>query len=89
MLLIMKRFKILVLVAYHLQICSAMINLIQDLLNGSNEEIATDLAQTLLLNQGFEDLTKKSLLARFIKLYPSIQKSLLSAEATVTAEEHS
>jgi len=62
-------------------------NLIPDLLNGSNEEIATDLAQTLLLNQGFEDLTKKSLLARFIKLYPSIQ-SLLSAEATVSAEEH-
>ena len=63
-------------------------DLIPDLLNGSNVEIATDLAQTLLLNQGFEDLTKKSLLARFIKLYPSIQ-SLLSAEATVTAEEHS
>ena len=63
-------------------------DLIPDLLNGSNLEIATDLAQTLLLNQGFEDLTKKSLLARFIKLYPSIQ-SLLSAEATVTAEEHS
>lgn len=63
-------------------------DLIPDLLNGSNVEIATDLAQTLLLNQGFEDLTKKSLFARFIKLYPSIQ-SLLSAEATVTAEEHS
>lgn len=63
-------------------------DLIPDLLNGTNVEIATDLAQTLLLNQGFEDLTKKSLLARFIKLYPSIQ-SLLSAEAVVTAEEQS
>jgi transcription elongation GreA/GreB family factor len=27
----------------------------------------------LLLNQGFEDLSKKSILARFIKLYPTIQ----------------
>jgi len=32
-----------------------------------------DLANTLLLNQGFEELTKKSLLARFIKIFPSIQ----------------
>jgi transcription elongation factor GreA len=63
-------------------------NLIPDLLDGTNVEIATDLAQTLLLNQGFEDLTKKSLMARFIKLYPSIQ-SLLSAEATVRSEEKS
>ena len=54
--------------------------LIPDLLSGSNLETASDLAQTLLLNQGFEDLTKKSLIARFIKLYPSIQ-NLLSTDS--------
>ena len=41
---------------------------------------ARDLGNSLLLNQGFEELTKKSLLARFIKLFPSLQ-SLVSGEA--------
>ena len=50
--------------------------LIPDLLAEASGETARDLAHTLLLNQGFEDLTKKSLLARFIKLFPSIQTIL-------------
>lgn len=54
--------------------------LIQDLLEDANEEIARDLAQALNLNQGFEPLMKKSLLARFIKIYRSIQ-SLLTGGA--------
>ncbi|MGC9450918.1 MAG: GreA/GreB family elongation factor [Oceanipulchritudo sp.] len=48
-------------------------DLIGDLLAEATYETAHDLAQTLLLNQGFEDLSKKSLLARFIRLFPSIQ----------------
>ncbi|WP_269526733.1 transcription elongation factor GreA [Coraliomargarita parva] len=60
--------------------------LIPDLLAEANVETARDLAQTLLLNQGFEDLTKKSLLARFIKKFPSIQ-SLIAGEAASTSEE--
>lgn len=55
-------------------------DLIGDLLSAADAETARDLANTLLLNQGFEDLTKKSLLARFIKLFPSIQ-SLVAGEA--------
>lgn len=47
--------------------------LIGDLLAEANYETAHDLAQTLMLNQGFEDLSKKSLLARFIRKFPSIQ----------------
>ncbi len=47
--------------------------LITDLLEDASYEVARDLAQALLLNQGFEPLTKKSILARFIKLYPGIQ----------------
>ncbi len=50
--------------------------LIPDLLEDANEEIARDLAQALLLNQGFEPLMKKSLFARFIKIYPRIQSIL-------------
>jgi transcription elongation GreA/GreB family factor len=53
--------------------------LIPDLLEDANYEIARDLAQSLLLNQGFEPLTKKSILARFIRLFPQIQ-SLVAGE---------
>lgn len=60
--------------------------LISDLLDDANFEIARDLAQSLLLNQGFEPLTKKSLLARFIKLYPKIQ-GLIDKEANAEASE--
>ncbi|MGC6424827.1 MAG: transcription elongation factor GreA [Lentimonas sp.] len=61
-------------------------DLIPDLLEEANVETARDLAQTLLLNQGFEDLTKKSLFARFIKKFPAIQ-SLLAGEASESASE--
>jgi len=60
--------------------------LIPDLLSGADVETANDLAQTLLLNQGFGELTKKSLLARFIKQFPSVQ-SLLAGQAAPTSEE--
>lgn len=55
-------------------------DLIPDLLATADPETARDLANSLILNQGFEELTKKSLLARFIKLFPGIQ-SLVSNEA--------
>ena len=48
-------------------------DLIKDMLESSTADTARDLAQTLLLNQGFEDLTKKSILARIIKVFPSVQ----------------
>jgi len=59
-------------------------SLVGDLLATATPETAHDLAQTLLLNQGFEDLSKKSLLARFIKLFPSIQ-GLVSGETGAEA----
>lgn len=52
--------------------------LVHDMLKDSTAETARDLAQTLLLNQGFEDLTKKSILARFIKMFPSVQTLVAS-----------
>ncbi len=61
-------------------------DLISDLLATADPETARDLANTLLLNQGFEELTKKSLLARFIKTFPSIQ-SLVSSEGESKTEQ--
>jgi transcription elongation GreA/GreB family factor len=61
-------------------------DLISDLLSTADTETARDLANSLLLNQGFEELTKKSLLARFIKLFPSLQ-SLVSGEAETKDEQ--
>ncbi len=61
-------------------------DLIADLLSTADTETARDLANSLLLNQGFEELTKKSLLARFIKLFPSLQ-SLVSGEAETKDEQ--
>jgi len=60
--------------------------LIGDLLSTADPETARDLANTLMLNQGFEELTKKSLLARFIKIFPSIQ-SLVASEAEGREEQ--
>jgi transcription elongation factor GreA len=52
--------------------------LIRDLLSTTTEEDAIDLAQTLLVNQGFDSLSKKSLLARFIVIFPSVQNLITS-----------
>jgi len=60
--------------------------LIADLLSTADPETARDLANTLLLNQGFEELTKKSLLARFIKIFPNIQ-SLVAEDAQAKEEQ--
>ena len=60
--------------------------LIPDLLADANVETAQDLAQTLLLNQGFEDLTKKSLVARFIKKFPTVQ-SLIAGDGSGSSED--
>jgi len=60
--------------------------LISDLLSTADPETARDLANTLMLNQGFEELTKKSLLARFIKIFPKIQ-SLVAVDAESKEEQ--
>jgi transcription elongation GreA/GreB family factor len=56
--------------------------LIRDLLSNATEEIASDLAQTLLINQGIDNLSKKSLLARFIAIFPGLQDLVLNANKT-------
>lgn len=56
-------------------------DLIPELLAAATPETARDLATTLMLNQGFDDLSQKSLLARFIKQFPNIQS--LIGESTM------
>ncbi|MDR0444943.1 MAG: GreA/GreB family elongation factor [Puniceicoccales bacterium] len=52
-------------------------SLIQDLLKSASAEEARDLAQMLWISQGFNALTKKSLLARFIKAFPQVQSLVI------------
>jgi transcription elongation factor GreA len=61
--------------------------LMPDLLADADLEAAQDLAQTLILNQGFEDLSKKSLLARFIKRFPEIQSLLENEDENMDRED--
>ncbi|MDR0728303.1 MAG: GreA/GreB family elongation factor [Puniceicoccales bacterium] len=61
-------------------------NLIPDLLADASAEEARDLAQMLWTSQGFNALTKKSLLARFIKLFPQVQ-SLVMKDVQKDVEE--
>lgn len=60
--------------------------LIHDLLSSATEEEALDLAQTLMVNQGFDSLSKKSLLARFIALFPSVQNLITSSAGKAKAQ---
>ncbi|MDR1401813.1 MAG: GreA/GreB family elongation factor [Puniceicoccales bacterium] len=53
--------------------------LVRDLLANATDDIAGDLVQTLLINQGIDNLSKKSLLARFIAVFPTIQDLVLNA----------
>lgn len=59
--------------------------LIPEMLSSATPETARDLATTLLMNQGFEDLTKKSLLARFIRQFPAIQ-NLVAGDKEATEQ---
>ncbi len=59
--------------------------LLADILGKGTEENAKDLAQALILNPGFEDLTKRSLLARFIKKFPKIQSMLDGEQSKETS----
>lgn len=48
-------------------------SLIHDLIEKASSEVILDLAQVLIANQGFDSLSKKSLLARFIGVCPAVQ----------------
>lgn len=49
------------------------LGLIADLLKDADLNLASDLARNLLMNQGFDTLKKRSLMARFIRVFPTLQ----------------
>ena len=57
-------------------------SLIADLLTDADFDLASDLARNLLMNQGFDTLKKRSLLARFIRVFPDLQSLTEADEAT-------
>lgn len=57
-------------------------NIIFDMLSMATQETAHALAQNLLNNQGFEQLTKRSILARFIKCFPTVQNLLTVCDSS-------
>lgn len=56
--------------------------LIAELLATATPDVAMDLAMALQLNQGFDELSKKSLLARFIKIFPAIQSIVSDGDSS-------
>lgn len=49
-------------------------SLIADLLQHTNQAVAADLVHTLLNHQGFDDLKKRSIFARFVRVFPELQQ---------------
>ncbi len=60
--------------------------LIPDIFAGSDISLARDAMRRLMLSPVFDELTKRSLMARIIKLYPDLQ-SLVSGEQAETKTE--
>ncbi|MDR2668261.1 MAG: GreA/GreB family elongation factor [Puniceicoccales bacterium] len=50
--------------------------LVDEILNGEGQEMAQDLAQMVLANQGFDFLTKRSIVARFIGKFNDLHRLL-------------
>ena len=60
--------------------------LIPDLLSGAEQEIIRDSMRKLLLTPVFEELNKRSLIGRIIRIYPEMQ-SLLTGESNEEKQE--
>lgn len=60
-------------------------NLFRDLLSEANRQIVRDIMRRLLLSPAFDDLNKRSLLARIIKLHPEVQ-NMVRSESEVRQE---
>lgn len=58
--------------------------LVADLVRGCDAEEAKDLGKAILMNPAIEELDKRSLMARLIKVSPSVQSLLVSNQQTKT-----
>jgi len=61
--------------------------LIPDMFLGSDVNAARDSMRKLMLTPVFDELTKRSLLARIIKLYPELESMVTGAQAAASAEK--
>jgi transcription elongation GreA/GreB family factor len=61
-------------------------DLISDLFTGTDVTVARDIMRRLLLTPVFDDLTKRSLMARVIKLYPELENMASGAQPEDKAE---
>ena len=55
--------------------------LVPDLIESADIEIIRDLTRTLQLSPSFDDMDKRSLLARIVKMYPAIQEMITGDHA--------
>ena len=60
--------------------------LIPDIFSGVEQSVARDAMRRLMLTPVFDELTKRSLLARIIKLYPDLQSVLTGAQREEKSE---
>ncbi|MDR3316996.1 MAG: GreA/GreB family elongation factor [Puniceicoccales bacterium] len=60
-------------------------SLVEEVILGQPLEMARDLAHMVLVNQCFDVLTKRSIVARFIRIFPSLQALLESGGAVEEA----
>jgi transcription elongation factor GreA len=61
-------------------------DLISDIFAGADISVARDIMRRLLLTPVFDDLTKRSLMARVIKLYPELESMATGAQPEEKAE---
>jgi transcription elongation GreA/GreB family factor len=61
-------------------------DLISDVFTGTDVTVARDIMRRLLLTPVFDDLTKRSLMARVIKLYPELESMATGAQPEDKAE---
>jgi transcription elongation GreA/GreB family factor len=62
--------------------------LITDLLESADLEIIKDVTRTLQLSLSFDDMDKRSLLARIVKSYPAVQSLISGGETTKQEANH-
>jgi transcription elongation GreA/GreB family factor len=56
-------------------------DLVEEAIRGESMEIARDLVHMIMLSQGFDLLTKRSIVARFVRIFPDLQGILASGES--------
>lgn len=62
--------------------------LVEIAIRGESTEIARDLVHMIMLSQGFDLLTKRSIVARFMRAFPDLNGLLTSDDSGTTSEKY-